>query len=348
MDYKYYRHKILILLAKAAKLPAASPDQNSKLTEAGVLLWRFDQRTRPITAAELYPLLSLDLREWTPYQKLLNTSGCLLVNKAPTTLTESLLIDLDENPLIKRDQLINTALTAEADAGLNTSNFRELMNSYSFDSIISSKNTLPDHLISVLYEKLTPPTHSDFIHTCSTCGYPLDQSDIIWHCNSKFCPQSQYSLMPPHLTSPKGSKYKPPYRVTFDDQLIIKPLFWRTVRCPLTMESSIINEIKIALPNNNYSSLSFNDHFPGVTLNTDSTSINFEPIAVNSPSSVLDYFRSNKTKQNKLIILPRGSVYPFNYIQKHLPSNIKISTTQNYKHHISLAIMKLANSNRKD
>ena len=319
-----YKEEILTLLAKAA-LASNQVQQRLLLDEAGVLLWRFDTETLPRTADEILPLLEVNIGSWLPKKINLNYDGQLLSNDRPTTLANTILADLSGDSLFIRDKLVSEVLKAES-----LENFRELINTYLFSSIVGREEIRSECVKSNFYTDIPSIQHNDYIFCCNCCGCPMDNKDLFVQCESPFCYSPRYSLIPPHDPIPYKTKFKRLRKVPYDEQLTLSPLAWRTIASPLVFEKVIAKYLKKVLPELSSSTIEFCKDRPGVTLFESGRRITLEPVATYSETTIINYYSKLEISDETWIVVPGGTALLFRYLKAALPDNYKVVTAQSY------------------
>lgn len=319
-----YKEEILTLLAKAA-LASDQVERRLLLDEAGVLLWRFDAETLPRSADEILPLLEISIDSWLPRKVNLNYVGPLISQNQPTTLANTILTDLSGDSLFIRDKLISGALIAES-----LENFRELVNTFSFSSIVGRDEISSACVKSNFYTDVPSLQHTDYIYCCNYCGYPMDNKGLFFQCESPFCYSPKYSLIPPHDPTPYKTKFKRLRKILYDEQLKLSPLAWRTIATPLVFEKIIAKYLKKVLPKDSSSTMEFCKDRPGVSLIESGRRITLEPVATNSEATIINYYSALKNTDETWIVVPGGTALLFRYVKANLSDNYKVVTAQSY------------------
>ncbi|MDP9523604.1 hypothetical protein [Pseudomonas putida] len=318
----------MVSLAKAAKLPTTAPERTILLAEAGVLLWRFDNRTFPLTHSEISAHLSKDIEDWLPHTVRFKFTGKLIISGISTQLADNILVDLSGNAFIARDSIIKNL---ESDPDGRHQSFREILTKYGIRAVINQDNDLPEYIVDALYEKVPQPKESKYFYTCHNCGFTLDHYDYIMACSSPYCSASDFYLEPPHRARQTDRIYQQPYRYEYKDQLRVTPLTWRTLCCPLMMERKIFNDLRKIIPKDSWPALKHHESSPGVLLSLHEKPILFDPIIINHPRSILEYYMSNPSESSTWIVVPRGYSRFFKPAKMKLPNTYNITTTHSFK-----------------
>jgi hypothetical protein len=324
-----YKEEILILLARAAYEFDRPDEQALLLNEAGVLIWRFDDSIRPRRADEIKDMLDVEIKTWLPEKICTLYTGPLLIDGSPTQLAETILVDVAGDSLMKRDKLLCRSM----DCGLESNrsnNVQNLLRILSFNCLIDPKQTEIERVQSAFYTEILRNKRNNFIYSCPTCGYPMDNVGLFLSCSSPFCLNINYPVVSSNDSGSRRLMHRPISKVGYSNQLKLTNLAWRTIRVPLLFEQIIIDHFAKTLSEHKAETIQINEKRPGLSIREGSRKIYFEPVATYSAATVFNYYCELDTNDDVWIIVPFKARRFFFNLRNKLPRNFKIVTTQTY------------------
>lgn len=319
-----FKEQIHTLLAKAANA-SDQTEQSLLLSEAGVLLWRFDDETFPRRADDIRPLLKVSIDSWIPKTVSLNYIGPLLSENQPTTLVSTILTDLSGDTLSLRDELVSEVLKVES-----LGCFREMIDAFLLPGVAGSYEISSACIKERFYTAIPSTQRNDYLYCCTTCGCPLDNNGLYFRCESPFCHSAKYSLIPSHYLVPFKDQRRNLIKIFYNGQLKLNPLAWRTIATPLVFEKIIVKYLKKVLPKKVSSTIELGKHRPGVSIFQSGRRVILEPVATHSAATIKDYYSSLDNKDETWIVVPGGSALLFRHLKEKLPVNYRVVTSQTY------------------
>ena len=300
-----FRERLLVMLADAATLPFGSKEQNLKLNEAGLLLWRFDDSTFPLRADDLRDRLESPLETWLPKTNTFGLTGCLMQDGQAAMLAHEIIAIMEGNALRTRDNVIRKLLAKASDETPTIATFRNLIDHYPLKTLITPSDSIPDFLREVFYEPVTDSPDRTVV-TCSVCAYPLERINDTLRCSSNVCSHIEYSSTPPHLPIKKPDRYGAASVWHSDSYLKLRPLWWRTIALPLLMERRMMDWAQYSLSSHQHVTCSLAVDSPGVNIHHEDSVLCLEPTAITHTASIWGYYNDKSPMTETWIVVPKG------------------------------------------